>query len=904
LKTIRRAHRPVSLAILMLTLSALFILSCQRPVPPDQREGWIPREKREALMAIDIPSRGEVKDYLHVPSPDWRDQVVYFIMPDRFDDGDPSNSDQGAGEYDPSKNSHYSGGDLRGIIDNLDYIKGLGATAVWITPPVANQWYDYSVNYGGYHGYWGEHFIEVDAHMGSLRDYQLLSAALHRNGMYLIQDIVPNHTGNYFTYTGPASQARPERNYLANEQYVPERAPRQYPFNLNDPRDEKAVEAAAYHWTGPIRNYNVENEVHNYQLSDLDDINTENPMVRDVLRESYGYWISEVGVDGFRIDTVKYIPKEFFIDFHYSDDPDAPGVMNVARELGKENFTSFGEAWIGATPYDDAVDRDIASYLGSPSAPALQSMLNFSLNQEMRAVFGSGAPTEMLNFRMASLAEHFPDPNLLYTFIDNHDMDRFLSISGYREMELALLYLFTAPGIPVVYYGTEQQFSETRQAMFANGFASGGEDHFDPANEAYRYISSLAELRAGTDAFRYGEYRALAGSANGPGILAYSMSHGGESFYILMNTAPFDYLAADLDSGLEGAFDFETLFAVNASGVSLQSDRRGLISAVLPGRSALVLVATEAIAADATGIGTVMVDGYDGSAVATSDFALRGRAAGLEQVELVIDGNVGKTYPADVDGSGGWSLTVPAERLANGSHRMAVIARENGRIVASSGSLPLEIDLAFSQAAAISDPVGDDRGPEGTYSYPNDVSFDGQMDIEGVRVFRAGTNLRIELKMASPISTVWQPQNGFDHVVFYVYIDDPAKPGATALPFQNSSAPVGYDWDTMLMAGGWNASVFAADGASADSYGEPVSSSLAISIDEAQRTITLGVESSALGYPEDLSGFGLYITTWDYDGLESANRMLQAEADDYILGGGDYLSDPLIMDDTEIIRIP
>src|SRR5688572_5461976 len=103
------------------------------------------------------------------PRPDWRDQVVYFLMLDRFDDGDPSNNDQRAGEYDPADGAKFSGGDFAGACRRLGYIQGLGATAVWITPPVANQWW---VGYGGYHGYWASDFKAVDPHAGTLADYR------------------------------------------------------------------------------------------------------------------------------------------------------------------------------------------------------------------------------------------------------------------------------------------------------------------------------------------------------------------------------------------------------------------------------------------------------------------------------------------------------------------------------------------------------------------------------------------------------------------------------------------------------------------------------------------------------------------------------------------------------------
>ena len=137
---------------------------------------------------------------LQVPSPDWRDQVIYFVLTDRFADGDPTNNNQGAGEFNPAKSSHYSGGDLKGIQQKLDYIQGLGATALWLTPPVANQWWSEKAQYAGYHGYWATDFTNIDAHYGTLADYQQLSRALHGRGMYLIQDIVVNHTGNFFGY--------------------------------------------------------------------------------------------------------------------------------------------------------------------------------------------------------------------------------------------------------------------------------------------------------------------------------------------------------------------------------------------------------------------------------------------------------------------------------------------------------------------------------------------------------------------------------------------------------------------------------------------------------------------------------------------------------------------------------
>lgn len=184
-----------SMVALLTTTIAAMVIGCSSVPEPGALRAE--REPREPVVPITPVSDDEIQDWLQVPSPEWRDQIIYFIMTDRFDDGNPANSNQGYGEFDPRYNSHFSGGDLQGILDNLDYIKGMGATAIWITPPVANQWWDPKVEYGGYHGYWAENFKEVDKHFGTLEDYQRLSATLHRNDMYLIQDIVTNHTGNF-----------------------------------------------------------------------------------------------------------------------------------------------------------------------------------------------------------------------------------------------------------------------------------------------------------------------------------------------------------------------------------------------------------------------------------------------------------------------------------------------------------------------------------------------------------------------------------------------------------------------------------------------------------------------------------------------------------------------------------
>ena len=172
-------------------------------------------------------------------APDWSEQIIYFAMIDRFADGDPTNNDQGAGEFNPQDGARYSGGDLAGLRQHLDYVQSLGATALWITPPVRHQWWDSQVNYGGYHGYWGSDFAAVDPHFGSLADYRALADGLHQRGMYLIQDIVVNHVGNGFSYPDGRLPSDPAQGVTLKAD-----KPLQALWQRNDPRLEADRKAA------------------------------------------------------------------------------------------------------------------------------------------------------------------------------------------------------------------------------------------------------------------------------------------------------------------------------------------------------------------------------------------------------------------------------------------------------------------------------------------------------------------------------------------------------------------------------------------------------------------------------------------------------------------------------------
>jgi len=505
---------------------------------------------------------------LHVPSPAWEEQVVYFVMTDRFADGDKSNDNLGKGEFDPTDGDKYSGGDLKGIIDKLDYIQGMGATAVWITPPVANMWWDPLQQSGGYHGYWARHLKKVDEHVGTLDTYKALSDALHQRGMYLIQDVVPNHMGNFFTYSPSYDPADPTKNVVLNPQAVPTAKPEQPPFDQNDPRDPAQRAAGIYHWTPTITDYFDANQELNYQVSDLDDLNSENPAVRTALRDSYGYWIKEVGVDAFRVDTVKYVPHGFWNDFFYSSATDAPGMMGVAKSTGRDRFFAFGEVFENSDPLNDTADKNVAAYQGDGGVPELPALLAYPLYSEINRVFTGGQPTSYLSYRLGRFMDRslYPNPYANPTFIDNHDNQRFLKAGSRKAMIQALGLIFTIPGIPIVYYGTEQDFIETRASMFAGGWGANG-DSFLPGDRYY-YLKRLADIRKSSKAFTQGTLDVLYDNEAAAGVFAYRRAQGSDTFFVVMNTSDGRTLMSGLPTGLAPGTQLKVVDASSTNGTN------------------------------------------------------------------------------------------------------------------------------------------------------------------------------------------------------------------------------------------------------------------------------------------------------------------------------------------------
>lgn len=223
-----------------------------------------------------------------------KDDMIYFIMTDRFYDGDTSN-DKDVNRDDPSA---YHGGDFQGVIDKLDYIKSLGFTTIWITPVVQNQ-------AGGYHGYWATDFYKTDSHLGSIGKLKELVKKAHSKDMKVIVDLVVNHTGQ------------------------------QHPW-VSDPAFR-----GWFHEQADISDYNDQDEVENGWLAGLPDLDQGNPKVAKYLTDMALWWIKETGIDGYRLDTMKHVPISFWQKFIGAVKKNYPDFYTIGEVYdGDVNFLS------------------------------------------------------------------------------------------------------------------------------------------------------------------------------------------------------------------------------------------------------------------------------------------------------------------------------------------------------------------------------------------------------------------------------------------------------------------------------------------------------------------------------------------------------------------------------------
>lgn len=425
--------------------------------------------------------------------------VIYFVMPDRYLNGDPSNDAIGGG-FNPRDTAFWHGGDLKGLTGTctpgdkgLVRIKSLGFTAVWVTPLVTQV---PSTGAGaGYHGYWGVDFLNVDPHLGTNADLSNFMTCAKRLKLKVILDIVANHTGDVIRYNGKIP-------------YIPTSM-----ATLKNPA-----------WLDDLTNYhNVGDIAHCWGDGDcttlgdfygLDDLATEKPSVWQGWADVYGQWIKNYGISGFRVDTAKHVDTQFFKNWQ-------PLIRQTAASVGIPNFTIFGEV-------SENNPFNLMTYVRENK---IQTVLDFPF-QAGATDFASGRSGASSLEDLFLNDDYYTSPTSsasnLVTFLGNHDMGRAGFIIQAKRMnpdnqllprtELGYAVLYLSRGIPAVYYGDEVGMTGTgdgsdqraRQDMFATkvdmwrteprigGKPVGYGDSFafTSTNPIAKYLVALAKIRS------------------------------------------------------------------------------------------------------------------------------------------------------------------------------------------------------------------------------------------------------------------------------------------------------------------------------------------------------------------------------------------------------------------------
>ena len=502
-------------------------------------------------------------------------EVVYFVLPDRFENGDPKNDKGGlkgdrlSTGYDPTAKGFYHGGDLKGLTQRLDYIQGLGATAIWFAPifknkPVQGPKGDESA---GYHGYWVTDFTQVDPHFGTNAEFKAFVDAAHARGMKVYMDIIANHTADViryregdaasYAYRGKADYPFSRRGGLkgaainpgfnGDADFSPENWARltdpTFAYTPYVPKGEETVKVPAwlndpihYHNRGDT-NWVGESSLYG-DFVGLDDLATESPRVVQGMIEIYASWIERFGIDGFRIDTARHVNPEFWQAF-------VPAMLETARAKGIPNFHIFGE--VATSDVDPALTARWTRVAGLPSnldmafAAAAQRVVSgkagtdvFARLLEDDALYEGGAPA----------ATRLP------TFLGNHDFGRFSMFVKQANptasdeellarVALGHAMLLTLRGVPVIYYGDEQGFVSdgndqlARENMFPSKVAvyndndligtdaTTAQSNFDPSHPLYRHIAALVDVRQSTPALQSGLTR-IRHFSDKPGLLVVS----------------------------------------------------------------------------------------------------------------------------------------------------------------------------------------------------------------------------------------------------------------------------------------------------------------------------------------------------------------------------------------------
>lgn len=419
------------------------------------------------------------------------DDVIYFLMPDRFNDGDQSNNDpaKSKGLYDRKKGRHYHGGDLQGVIDKLPYLQSLGVTAIWTTPVYDNndkvdtkEVYENVPETTGYHGYGATDMYAVDEHLGTAEKLRELVDKAHALGMKVIQDQVANHTGPYHVWaTDPPTPTwwnGTVENHLSNNWQK---------WTTMNPYATRQTQ---------IRNTD------GWFIDILPDFNQDDPEVEKYLIQNSLWWLEMNGFDAIRMDTLPHVPRSFWSKWGSAIKREYPRV-NILGELYDGDPALLAYFQTGRRGFD-GVDTEI------------DTLYDFALFYAIRAAFARGGSIREVQKTFA----HdwlYPNPQVLTTFLGLHDMERFMNEKGatVAGLKMAQTLIMTSRGTPLLYYGDELAMpgagDPDNRRDFPGGFPGDKRNAFDASgrtpeeSDVWNHLAKLGALRKELPPLRTGK---------------------------------------------------------------------------------------------------------------------------------------------------------------------------------------------------------------------------------------------------------------------------------------------------------------------------------------------------------------------------------------------------------------
>jgi len=505
------------------------------------------------------------------PSPeDWRDRWIYFLMLDRFNNPSAAPAHR---PFDDPNFYGFQGGKFSGVQQQLAYIKQLGAGAIWLSPVLKNFIFDPNT----YHGYGIHNFIAAEPRFAdnpAAADTELraLVDAAHQQDLLVIFDIVLNHTGNAFAYQCDPADQFCISNQGAQSSFHPSPQPVQWRDQNGAPRPDFPDVATipnpsldAVVWPSELQQNqffrrqgtpdgNGDDTIGDFSV--LKQMMTIDPDLQRFLIRAYQYVIARFDIDGFRIDTLRYLKGDLPRLFGNS-------MREFALSIGKKNFFTFGEV------LDSNSEQDIASFIGRNTLTntddsqlvGVDAALDYPLFNTLKPVVkGFAAPSAVAgmyqnrkNVEADVLSSHGDATRFFVTFLDNHDMKeriRYVDPANPTEFDsqvtLGLACLYSLPGIPCLYYGTEQGLHGAGSDPAVREALWGGPG-FDETSSFYQHIQQIAAVRAAQSALRYGRFyfRPLSGdgvtfgiSGFPQGVVAFSRILNDQEVVVAANTNP------------------------------------------------------------------------------------------------------------------------------------------------------------------------------------------------------------------------------------------------------------------------------------------------------------------------------------------------------------------------------